>query len=131
MVEKKLPKHILEKAIKSGNKYGWKVVDVIDAINSAVESGLAIIGGQIQFVFEDGICELYWLSYDSSKRFKNEDWQEYSKRTANDSIEKLKKIVSRNIELEAVENFDFLKDKKSNGIEIYKNMICILYFEEE
>ena len=131
MVEKKLPKHILEKAIKSGNKYGWKEVDVIDAINSAVESGLAIIGGQIQFVFEDGICELYWLSYDSSKRFKNEDWQEYSKRTANDSIEKLKKIVSRNIELEAVENFDFLKDKKSNGIEIYKNMICILYFEEE
>ena len=54
MIEKKLPKHILEKSIKSGNEYGWKEADVIDAINSAVENGLAIIGGQIQFVFEDG-----------------------------------------------------------------------------
>ena len=131
MIEKKLPKHILEKSIKSGNEYGWKEADVIDAINSAVENGLAIIGGQIQFVFEDGTSELYWLSYDSSKRFKNEDWLEYTKRTADESIEKLKKIVSRNIESEAVENFDFLKEKKSKGIEIYNNMVCILYFEEE
>jgi len=131
MIEEKLPKHILEKAIKSGNEYGWKEIDAIDVINAAVENGLAIIGGQIQFIFEDGTCELYWLSYDSSNRFKNENWLDYSKRTAKESIEKLTKIVSRNIESEALDNFDFLKDKKSKGIEIYENMICILYFEEE
>jgi hypothetical protein len=131
MVETKLPKHILEKAIKSGNEYGWKEIDVLEVINSAVEIGLAIIGGQVQFVFEDGTCELYWLSYNSNDRLKNENWFEYSKRTAKESIEKLKKITSRNIEAEAIENFSFLKEKKSKGIEIYKNMVFILYFEED
>ncbi len=131
MVESNLPKHILDKAIKNGNEYGWKEVDLIDVINSAVDNDLAIIGGQVQFVFEDGTCELYWLNYDSNKRSKNENWFEYTKRTAKECIEKLKRVVSRNIELEALENFDFLKEKKAKGIEIYDNLIFILYFEEE
>lgn len=131
MIKKKLPKFILEKAIKSGNEYGWKEIDVVDVINLAVENGLAIVGGQIQFVFEDGTCELYWLNFDSNSRFKNEDWLEYSKRTAKECIEKLKKVASRNIESEAIENFDFLKDKKSKGSDIYENMIYILYFDAE
>ena len=74
---------------------------------------------------------MYWLNYDSNKRFKNENWFEYTKRTAKECIEKLKRVVSRNIELEALENFDFLKEKKAKGIEIYDNLIFILYFEEE
>ena len=90
MVESNLPKHILDKAIKNGNEYGWKEVDLIDVINSAVDNDLAIIGGQVQFVFEDGTCELYWLNYDSNKRSKNENWFEYTKRTAKECIEKLK-----------------------------------------
>ena len=131
MVESKLPKNILEKAVKNGKEYGWKETDLIEVINTAVENRLAIIGGQVQFAFEDGTCELYWLNYDSNNRFKNEDWLEYAKRTAKECIEKLQKIVSRNIELEALENFDFLKEKKAKGIDINDNLIFILYFEEE
>lgn len=131
MVETKLPKYILEKAIKSNNEFGWRENDVVEVINTAVENGLAILGGQVQFVFEDGTCELYWLNYNSNDKLNNENWSEYSRRTANECIQKLGKIASRNIESEAIEFFDFLKNKKNNGKEIYQNMIFILYFAEK
>ena len=131
MVETKLPKYILEKAIKSNNEFGWRENDVVEVINTAVENGLAILGGQVQFVFEDGTCELYWLNYNSNDKLNNENWSEYSRRTANECVQKLGKIASRNIESEAIEFFDFLKNKKNNGKEIYQNMIFILYFAEK
>ena len=131
MVETKLPKYILEKAIKSNNEFGWRENDVVEVINIAVENGLAILGGQVQFVFEDGTCELYWLNYNSNDKLNNENWSEYSRRTANECVQKLGKIASRNIESEAIEFFDFLKNKKNNGKEIYQNMIFILYFAEK
>ena len=131
MVETKLPKYILEKAIKSNNEFGWRENDVVEVINIAVENGLAILGGQVQFVFEDGTCELYWLNYNSNDKLNNENWSEYSRRTANECVQKLGKIASRNIESEAIEFFDFLKNKKNNRKEIYQNMIFILYFAEK
>lgn len=58
--EKFLPNEILQKAIVSGNEYGWKRTDFKNVLEKAVENGLGIIGGQVQFKFPDGTCELYW-----------------------------------------------------------------------
>lgn len=131
MVETKLPNCILEKAIRSNNEFGWRESHVVEVINIAVENGLAILGGQVQFVFEDRTCELYWLNYNSNDKLSHENWTEYSQRTASECIQKLSKIASRNIESEAIEYFDFLRNKKNDGKEIYQNMIFILYFAEQ
>lgn len=129
--ELKLDKQILEKAIKSGNEYGWRLDDFRDVIENAISKNLAIIGGQIQFLFPDGICELYWLKYDSTKRENNENWVDYCKRTKKECLEQFDNIIeTTNFEKAGLESFDFLKIKKRNGNNILDYMICIIYFED-
>jgi len=64
--ERFFPKNILALATKSGKEFGWKKVDFENVVNIAVTAGLAIVGGQVQYIFEDGTCEAYWLDYDST-----------------------------------------------------------------
>lgn len=131
MMQTKLPNHILSKAISSGNELGWKEVDLDEVINSASENGLATIGGEVQFLFNDGICELYWLSFDANERYKNETWEEYIQRASKEINDQIRKIASRNLKSEAIDHFDFLKEKDSKGIDIYNHLIYLLYFEDE
>jgi len=129
--ELKLDKRILDKAIKSGNEYGWRLHDFKDVIENAMSNDLAIIGGQIQFLFPDGTCELYWLKYDSTKRENNENWIDYCKRTKKECLEQFDNLVeSTDFEKAGLESFDFLKVKKQNGFNILDYMICILYFKD-
>ncbi|WP_281541579.1 hypothetical protein [Maribacter aestuarii] len=72
--EKYLPTKILQKAILSGEEYGWKRTDFREVIDKAVEVGLGIIGGQVQYKFADGTCELYWHKYDTTGRKSRESW---------------------------------------------------------
>ncbi len=66
--ERLLPESIRRKAVMSGQEWGWRKQDILGAIVAAKGAGLANIGGQVQFVFPDGTCELYWKSYDSADR---------------------------------------------------------------
>lgn len=126
--ELKLDKHILDKAIKSGNEYGWRLQDFKIAVDNAVTHNLAILGGQIQFLFPDGTCELYWLKYDTSKRLNKESWSNYCERTKKECLEQFDRLIINNdLEKVGLENFDFLKLKKQNGLNIMDYMICILY----
>ena len=131
MIEKHLPRSILEKAIKSGNEFGWKESDFSSVIDSAIQNRLSIIGGQVQYVFPDGTCELYWLSYDRTEREKNEEWIHFCNRSAKECIDQFKIITSKNINEEAIENFTFLALKKEEGIDIENFKCFIIYFEEE
>jgi hypothetical protein len=129
--ELKLDKWILDKAIKSGNEYGWRLNDFKDVIENAEAKDLAIIGGQIQFHFPDGTCELYWLTYDTSEVKSEESWIDYRKRTKKECIEQFDRLVeTTDFEKVGLENFDFLKIKKQNGFNILDYMICILYFKD-
>ena len=128
--ENRLPKHILDKAIKSGNEIGWKQEDFVAVVEAARQGFIGIVGGQIQYVLTDGTCELYWLSYDPAPRRVNENWLTYCNRTADECIDKFNKLVaSTNIEKEAL-SFDFLKDKKERGVDINKFLTFILYFND-
>jgi hypothetical protein len=84
--EKYLPKEILEKAIVSGKEYGWNRTDFKEVIDKAVEVGLGIIGGQVQFKLQDGTCELYWHKYDTTDRKLNENWKDYCQRTKEECL---------------------------------------------
>jgi hypothetical protein len=130
-IENKLPKHILEKAVKSGNEFGWRQSDFIEVVETVRQMELAIIGGQIQYILTDGTYELYWLSYDPITRQKNENWKDYCNRTAKECSEKFQTMISHiDIENEAINNFESIKTKKENGINLSEFLTFILSFED-
>lgn len=111
-IEKYLPDEILQKAIVSGKEYGWKRPDFKETVNKAVELGLGIIGGQVQFKFPDGTCELYWHSYDTTDRKSGEKWSEYCQRSKSECLKQFEKLPSDNeLIKEGIVNFDFLRVK--------------------
>lgn len=130
-IENKLPKHILDKAVRSGNEFGWRKSDFIEAVETARQMELAIVGGQIQYVLTDGTCELYWLSYDPTSRQQIENWKDYCNRTAKECSDKFQLLLSQtDIEKEALNSFEFLKSKKEEGNDLSDFLTFILYFED-
>ena len=106
--EKYLPTEILQKAIVSGQEYGWKRTDFREVVDKAVEVGLAIIGGQVQFRLPDGTCELYWHKYDTTERKPGEKWENYCQRSKNECLSQFEKLPT-NSELirEGIESSTF------------------------
>ena len=129
--ESRLPTAILRKAIISGNEFGWKPKDFIEVVQAANECSMALIGGQVQYVFEDGTCELDWLSYDPEQRQPNENWSTYCNRTAKECVDKFNKLIAAtDVEKEALKSFEFLKGKHQSGIDISSFLAFILYFDD-
>jgi hypothetical protein len=129
--ERRLPETILNKAVKSTNEFGWKQIDFIETVEAGRKLKLGIVGGQVQYVFPDGTCELYWLSYDSEERQPEEDWVKYCNRSADEVINKFKDLVIKtDIEKEAITSFDFLLNKKSKGVNIEDYKTFIIYFDD-
>ncbi len=131
--EEKLPKDLLKKSLRKGNEFGWKINDVPSVLNAAVENNLAVIGGQVQFVLEDGTCELYWENYDSKDRIASELWSQYVFRTAKECLEQFNKIADEDrLIQEGINSFNFLKEKVANqNINLKDHLWFILYFDEE
>tara|TARA_B110000879_G_scaffold93194_1_gene127530 strand:- start:184 stop:597 length:414 start_codon:yes stop_codon:yes gene_type:complete len=127
--EKYLPKEILQNAIVSGNEYGWKRTDFKNVIKKAVENDLGIIGGQVQFKFPDGTCELYWHKYDSTEKQNGENWTEYCERTKKECLNQFDNLLSDSeLVKDGIENFEFLKEKKNLNLNLTEYLIFILYF---
>ena len=127
--EKYLPTEILQKAIVSGKEYGWKRTDFKEVIEKAVEVGLGIIGGQIQFKLSDGTCELYWHKYDTTDRKSGESWESYCLRTKKECNEQFDSLpTDKELVQEGIENFDFLKKKHKENIRFEDKLLFILYF---
>lgn len=127
--EKYLPTEILQKAIVSGKEYGWKRTDFKEVVDKAVEVGLGIIGGQIQFKLPDGTCELYWHKYDTTDRKSGESWENYCFRTKKECNEQFDSLpTDKELVQEGIENFDFLKKKHKENISFDDKLLFILYF---
>jgi len=132
IIENKLPVNILEKSIKSGSEYGWRQNDFLEAVEAARKLQIAIEGGQIQYVFDEGTCELYWLHYYTDEIKKGENWTNYCNRTAKECVEKFKQITAnRNIEKEALDNFGLVKEKLADGVVIANHKLFIISFEDK
>lgn len=128
--EKRLPETILKKAIRSGNEFGWRQTDFIETIETARNLKLGIVGGQVQYVLPDGTCELYWLAYDPTERQLGEDWIKYCNRTADETIKKFQDLITKTDFDKEASSFDFLRDKKSKGVDIDDYKIFIVYFDD-
>jgi hypothetical protein len=129
--EKYLPNEILQKAIVSGKEYGWKRDDFKEVVDKTVEIGLGIIGGQVQFKFQDGTCELYWHKYDTTERKPGENWNDYCQRTKKECLSQFEKLPT-DTELinEGIQSFDFLKEKDKKNLKLGDFLIFILYFND-
>lgn len=129
--ENRLPVNILSKSLRRSNEFGWKEDDFIEAVNAAREIPMATIGGQVMYILPEGVCELYWLSYDPEDRKLTEDWLTYCNRTANECIEKFTALIaSTDINAAALENFTFLEEKRKAGVNIERYKAFVLYFDD-
>jgi hypothetical protein len=128
--ENRLPKEILDKGIRRSNEIGWKEQDFIEVVEAAREIPMAIRGGQVQYIFPDGTCELYWLKYDPKPREHTEEWAIFCNRSINECIEKFRGIITTtNFDKEELE-WDFLRIKKESGINMSNHRVFILYFDD-
>ena len=129
--EKYLPTEILQKAIVSGKEYGWKRIDFKEVVDKAVEIGLGIIGGQIQFKLPDGTCELYWHNYDTNERQSGESWKNYCLRTKEECLSQFEKLpTDSELVKEGIESFEFLKEKSKTDLNLKDFLIFTLYFND-
>jgi hypothetical protein len=131
--ERFLPPELLQMASLRGNEFAWKKKDVIDVIRSAKENRLASIGGEVQFRFPDGYCELYWIGFDSRDRQEDEHWDDYVTRSAEEVIKEFNRI-NREFDLldEGYRSFQFLKDKvDKDGVALDDYLCYVLYFNSE
>ncbi len=129
-IENRLPVDLLEKSIRSGSEFGWRQNDFPAVVEAARRLQIAIEGGLVQYVFEDGTCELYWLHYYTQEMKKGENWVNYCNRTAKECIDAFNKIIrERNIEKEAIDNFGLAKTESENGTVLEKHKLFILSFE--
>src|SRR3954466_3727204 len=130
-IENKLPVELLEKSIRSGSEYGWRQKDFPEVVEAARKLQLAIEGGLVQYVFEEGTCELHWLHYFTKEFKKGENWVSYCNRTAKECLDKFNQIIrERNIEKEAIDNFELVKNELANGTVLEDHKVFILSFEE-
>jgi hypothetical protein len=81
MTDHELPTAITIGADLRGNEYGWPIHSFPDALAKAEALGYACLGGQFQFRIDDGTCEMYWLSADSTERRPGEAWCAYGERS--------------------------------------------------
>ena len=126
-----LSPEILMKATKSGKEYGWKISDVPSVLSDAKNNNLANLGGQLQYVFPDGTCELYWMDIDAGARAEGEswkDWVEMSYEICSINFQAL--IKNSDFFKEAEGSSSFIKEKIKAGIDVTKNEAFILYFEK-
>jgi hypothetical protein len=90
-----LPPEIAKAASLRGNEYGWPISAFPEALAKAKSLGFACLGGQFQFRSPESICEMYWLSADSTDRRDHELWSDFSRRSCSEVMSKFEELVSR------------------------------------
>lgn len=129
MSELLLPQTILAKASLRGLEYAWSFGDLREVVEAARTSGLATLGGQVQFRVPEGTCELYWFSIDSAPRQSGEPWSNYVDRCAREVLEGIDNLppVSELVS-EGIRNFNVLGALHSSGTNLVEHLCMVLYF---
>jgi len=88
-----LPAELGQGASVRGEEYGWEVARFPAALITAERLGLACLGGQFQFRFDDATYEMYWLSADPAERFAGELWEDYVHRSCGEVAKGFDRLV--------------------------------------
>ena len=131
--EARLPESIRRRAsVTPGGEYAWRKDDVEKVLVLARDAGLGCVGGQIQFQTSHGICEAYWVSYDSRERMSGEPWPEFVSRSIAEVIAGFRKICTDTDFRSVAREFDALRGPIDSGrYDPVADLWFVLYFMEE
>jgi hypothetical protein len=104
--ETALPPKLLESGRLRGNEWAWPICDIPDVIEAARLRNLLSIGGQLQFRFPEGTCELYWIEVNTSRVVpSNLPWRERVEQTAAVALSQFQALQA---------HYDFLAEGQSS-----------------
>jgi hypothetical protein len=131
MDEQSLPNEIRDRAsVSPGGEHAWRMADVLEVVAAAQSVGLAVLGGQAQFQFVDGVCEPYWLEYGWQERTPGEDWDSFVRRSADEVLAAFELLCSKTDFRKVALDWEFIRNKIENGgIEPMDHLWFVLYFK--
>jgi hypothetical protein len=89
-----LPAELAAGASVRGEEYGWHIAQFPAALVAAERLGLACLGGQFQFRFDDATYEMYWLNADPTERVAGEAWADYVHRSCTEVATGFDRLVA-------------------------------------
>ena len=127
--ESRLPANLLARASLRGNEYAWTRPDLPMVFAAAEAAGIANLGGQVQFRLLDGTCELYWHEFGPTDRRAGETWASWVSRSRQETAATLARIPpDEDLVAEGLAQFDFLRDKATNGVDDGECLCFVCYF---
>ena len=125
-----LPAELAAGASVRGEEYGWHIAQFPAALATAERLGLACLGGQFQFRFDDATYEMYWLNADSTERVAGEAWADYVHRSCNEVANEFNRLVGT-VDFSAIirELPSDLRDKViAPELELPRVLVFVAYF---
>jgi hypothetical protein len=127
-----LPETIRAAACRSDNEWGWPPELIPLVIDEAEKLGLLNIGGQLQFLLPEGICECYWVEVDTlAAEPQGLTWPERVASAANTARQQMADISRR---------YDFIEEGRKAFLEHFtayeaaggdlRNRMCFIWYLE-
>lgn len=126
-----LPPELVAGASIIGNEYGWPPDLFPDVARRAEALGYACLGGQFQFRAPAGICEMYWLSADSTDRQPGEDWRAYCGRSRTEVLESFQQIMAGTDFMREAQQWLPLKAEIERGFNVLSTLVFVADFITE
>jgi hypothetical protein len=127
-VTNSLPPEVLLGATLRDQEYGWSIATFPAALAAAERSNLACLGGQIQFRFENAICEAYWLNADSTERLTEELWGAYVRRSCREVANKFNDLVASLDVRRVLRDWPALQSLVTAGCDPLAALVFVAYF---
>lgn len=126
-----LPPELAERASISGNEYAWTPNLFPDVSCRAEALGFACLGGQFQLRAPAGVCEMYWLSADSTDRQPGENWHAYCERSRTEVLERFRQIMAGTDFLLEAQHWQPLKTAMEQGFDVLSTLVFCADFIRE
>ena len=127
-----VPASVIANAHLRGSEYAWTPVDFPAALTEAARLGFRCSGGQFQFRFADGTCEMYWIESNAPDREAGEQWPDYVARC--ESVVRTgfaRALASTDFQVEA-QGWPFIKQKiAEDRVDPMNHLVFVAYFEHE
>jgi hypothetical protein len=89
------------------------------------------LGGQFQFRMDDTICEMYWLSADSTERMPGEEWSAYGERSCAEVMQRFQERVREvDFKKEALA-WPAVREGIEQGLDPLSRLVFVGYFVTE
>ncbi len=110
----------------------WKPSELPVVFQKAKELKIASIGGDAEFLFPDGIYDLYWISINHKDKAGNETWEEYVIRSNDESLALLGNQIQTVDFRKVAAELSFVRERTlDKGIDPLDYLYYEIYFNSE